>query len=72
MRAHCPKCGDIAKFVSQQSRTIGLTEAIFKCQGPKCGAEVVADIQFSVRKTPEALCFSAAEKHPDKQIVTDC
>lgn len=72
MNAHCPNCGDVAKFVSQKSPVIGFVEMIFKCQGPKCGAEVVADVHLSTRKTPAARCFAAAEKPHGKPIETDC
>lgn len=71
MIAHCPKCGDVAKFVSQKSPVIGFVEMIFKCQGPKCGAEVVADVHLSARKTPAARCFSALEKNDCPAIKTD-
>lgn len=72
MNAHCPKCGDVAKFVSQKSPVIGFVEMIFKCQGTKCGAEVVADVHLSTRKTPAARCFTATEVSLDKQTRTDC
>lgn len=58
MKAHCPKCGSPAKFVSQTPHTIDFAEVIYRCSNPKCGGEVRAEVKFSVRKAPAEQCFS--------------
>ena len=72
MKAHCPKCGSAAKFVSQQARTIDFSEAVFRCQNPKCGGEVLAELRFSMRKTPASQCFSHAGEAASVSTNTDC
>ena len=72
MKAHCPKCGSAAKFVSQQARTIDFSEAVFRCQNPKCGGEVIAEVRFAMRKTPASQCFSHGGDANAARINTDC
>lgn len=74
MKASCPKCGSAAKFVSQTPRTIDFSEALFKCENPKCGGDVLAEVHFSMRKAAVEQCFSASASNPSQsvQIATDC
>lgn len=74
MKGHCPKCGSAAKFVSQRPHTIDFSEAVFRCNNPKCGEEVVAEVKFSVRRTPAGQCFSGvgAESSATGRIKADC
>ncbi len=72
MKAHCPKCGSAAKFVSQKARTIDFSEVVFQCQSPKCGGEVLAEVRFAMRKTPADQCFSHGGKSVAASISTDC
>lgn len=58
MRGHCPKCGSAAKFISQRPHTIDFAEVIFRCNNPKCGGDVVAEVKLSVRKESGDRCFS--------------
>lgn len=69
MKAHCPKCGSAAKFVSQKPQTTNFAEALFRCENPKCGGEVLAEVTFSMQKVPPEQCFSAGG---DGRIKTDC
>lgn len=68
MKAHCPKCGSPAKFVSQKPHTMEYAEVVFRCDNPKCGGEVLAEVTFSMRKTPSEQCFSANSD----RTLTDC
>lgn len=74
MRAHCPKCGSPAKFVSQTPHTIDFAEVLFRCNNQKCGDEVVAEVNFSVRKAPAEECFSGLKANSSAAGFqkTDC
>jgi len=73
MKAWCPKCGSAARFISQEAKTINFTNAVFRCENPKCGGEVLAEIHFGMRKTPDAHCFSGgATRALTGQASTDC
>lgn len=72
MKGHCPKCGSGAAFVSQKPHTIDLSEALFRCLNPKCGAEIVAEVSFVTRKTPAEQCFSRATNKLLGPESTDC
>ena len=72
MKAHCPKCGASAKFVSQKPHTINFAEVVFRCENPKCGGEVLGEITFSMRKPPQDQCFTAAGSDGNGRIKTDC
>lgn len=75
MKAHCPKCGSSAKFISQKPRTIDFSEVFFRCENPKCGGEVLAEVKFAMRATPSEQCFrqaSGTDAAGDGYINTDC
>ena len=72
MNAHCPKCGGVAKFVSQTAISIDFADLEFKCVDPKCGSEIVAEIKFSLRKAPAPHCFSSGSERVDHNVKTDC
>lgn len=69
---HCPKCGSSAKFVSHKAHTIDFGQVFYRCENPKCGGEVVAEVTFSMRKTPAEQCFSSNVPDVGDQIKTDC
>jgi len=70
--AHCPKCGSPAKFVSQKPHTMEYAEVVFRCDNPKCGGEVLAEVTFSMKKTPAKQCFSRNEYEAGDTAKTDC
>lgn len=73
MRAHCPKCGSAAKFVSQKPHTMEYAEVVFRCDNPKCGGEVLAQVTFSMRKTPAEKCFSGTRQSGSAgRVKPDC
>ncbi len=73
MKAWCPKCGSSAKFVSQTPRTIDFTDVTFRCENPKCGSDVLAEVKFGIRKVPDANCFSNGASLPVAgHVKTDC
>ena len=72
MKASCPKCGSAAKFISQTPRTIDFSEALFKCENPKCGGDVLAEVHFSMRRTPAEQCFSHGSLSAAGNVTTDC
>jgi len=68
VKATCPKCGSPAKFVSQKPYTTDFSEVFFKCENPKCGGDVVAEVTFAMRKAPANQHFSASIGRK----ITDC
>lgn len=72
MKGSCPQCGSSAAFVSQASKSFGATEVVFRCESASCGAELVAEVRFTLLSQRSSHQFSRAGELAGDGLKTDC